>query len=630
MGPPRCLRWGASKCVRFLFQAPGIPRRSRANGRADPRASEFSHEHKAMIIVELLVAFSGAVLWAALSSRRHARPPVRQPLQPMKQVISVRDLEEMLRHGKEEMLRHGKDVRSLHAEALLTPSRRNAPLRSMSEYHKCTCPHCGQSIEYPAEGTGQTVPCPTCEKPFVLLPDIVIPSAKTTVAPLPTQEPMEQKRGRSNLYKLTEETIRARTKAGNTPLHMAAKNGQFGEIPRHLLSIELFTVKNRAGETPLHVAAKCGHLDQVPPQFLTKDTMTMTSGIDVYLTGSGYQARTETVLHAAASNNHADQIPKEFLTPEFLLIEATGHRQTVLEHIVSCKRLDLLPGDPAGSELWNVKNADGQTARAILQILLQREAQLKEGQADRAAYVERVRSEPATEKQKEKLCYFGYSVKSGMTKGEASDAIDDCIRLHPEKDREYYDRPATEQQMAQLRESAKADKDLAEMFEELDEEGSALTYGQAKDLIRDSERDAQQRENDRFSNPPDESQLEEFGFKLDTHLKDIITSADLDEILSLKGAPPRQVDLSLFEQHGMTFTQGDGLAAFALGDLIRAFGGSVHDHNRKPLNYPAACQTAGSDPDFQTPVLTRDWEGFVAFSWPKAKIREWRRGSRRG
>jgi len=305
----------------------------------------------------------------------------------------------------------------------------------------------------------------------------------------------------------------------------------------------------------------------------------------------------------------------------------------VLEHIVRRKRLDLLPGDFAESELWNVKNADGQTARAILQILLQREAQLEEWQADRATYVERVRSEPATEKQKEKLRYFGYSVKPGITKGEASDAIDECIRLHPEKDKEYYDRPATEEQMAQLRESAKADKDLAGMFEEMDEEGSALTYGQAKDLIRDSERDAQRREIDRFSNPPDESQvrqLEELGFKLDTHLKDIITSADLDEILSLKGAPPRQVDVSLFDQHGMIFFHGDGLAAFALGDLIRAFGGSAQDHNRKPLKYLAACQAAGSDPDYQTPVLTRDWEGFVAFSWAKGKIREWRRGSRRG
>jgi len=34
-----------------------------------------------------------------------------------------------------------------------------------------------------------------------------------------------------------------------------------------------------------------------------------------------------------------------------------------------------------------------------------------------------------------------------------------------------------------------------------------------------------------------------------------------------------------------------------------------------------------SDPDFQTPILTRDEERFVAFAWPKGKIREWLRAA---
>lgn len=38
----------------------------------------------------------------------------------------------------------------------------------MSDFLKCECSHCGQSIEYPAEGTGQTAPCPTCENPVTL------------------------------------------------------------------------------------------------------------------------------------------------------------------------------------------------------------------------------------------------------------------------------------------------------------------------------------------------------------------------------------------------------------------------------------------------------------------------------
>jgi len=376
--------------------------------------------------------------------------------------------------------------------------------------------------------------------------------------------------------------------------------------------------KNAAGETPLHVAARRGHLGQVPRQFLTKETLTVRKGVGSYLIGSGKVAHTDMPLHMAVHSGHADQIPKEFLTPEFLSLRTTGYQWTLLHQLAYSSQLDLVPEEYADSEIWKLTDYIGRTARDVIQ-----------ENEKRAAYVSQVRSEPATEKQKEKLRYFGFAVKSGMTKGEASDAIDECIRLHPEKDREYYDRPATEEQMAQLRDSAKADKALAEMVEEMDQEGSALTYGEAKDLIRDSERDAQRREIDRFSNPPDESQLEEFGHKVDTQLKDIITSADLDAILSLKGAPPRQEDVSLFKQHGMTFCQGDGIAAYALGDLIRAFGGSAQDHNRKRLNYLAACQAAGSDPAYHTPVLTRDWEGFVAFSWPKGKIREWLRAARR-
>jgi hypothetical protein len=315
-----------------------------------------------------------------------------------------------------------------------------------------------------------------------------------------------------------------------------------------------------------------------------------------------------------------DQIPKEFLTPEYLGLVATGYQTTLLEDIAQSEQLGLIPDINTNTEIWGLKNSHGQTLNDIL-------AAKKEHET----YVAEVRSEPITEKQKAKLLWFRYPLRDGMTKGEASDAIDECIRQHPEKEREYYDRPATEEQMAQLRKCAKADKDLAEMFEEVDEEGSTLTYGEAKDLLRDSERDAQRREMDRFSNPPDESQvrqLEELEFKLDTHLKDIITGADLDGILSLKGAPPREEDVRLFDQHGLTSFQGDGLAAFALGDLIRAFGGSAQDHNRKPLDYLAACQAALSDPDFQAPVLTRDEERFVAFSWPKGKIREWLRAAR--
>jgi hypothetical protein len=440
------------------------------------------------------------------------------------------------------------------------------------------------------------------------------PAAPESAAPA-------KKAARSNLTKLTAETIRTKIKSGDTPLHRAAKNGQCDLVPSHLLSIELFFEQNKAGETPLHVAARHGHLDQVPLQFLTRETLTCRRAGGTYLTGSGKEAQTETVLHVAARYRHTDQIPKEFLMPEYLMLVASGYETTLLEDIAQSEQLDLIPDINTNTEIWGLKNSHGQTLNDILAAKKEREA-----------YVAEVRSEPITEKQKTKLLWFGYPVRDGMTKGEASDAIDECIRQNPQKEREYYERPATEEQRAQLREYAKADKNLAETLKEMDEEGSTLTYGEAKDLVRDIERDAEEREMDRFSNPPDESQirqLKELGFKLDTRLEDIITGADLDGILALKGAPPREEDLSLLDQHGVTSFQGDGLAAFALGDLIRAFGGSAQDHNRKPLNYLAACQATLSDPDFQTPVLTRDdEEGFVAFAWPKGKIREWFRAGR--
>src|ERR1022692_640799 len=130
-------------------------------------------------------------------------------------------------------------------------------------YEKCCCAHCAQTIEYPSEGRGQTVPCPTCEKPITLTPEnpptkfgsIAIPPAPATVAPAPTQKPV-----RTNLSKLTEETIRARTKKGDTPLHRAARIGRIYEIPTHLLKTELFMAKNNSYETPIHVAARYGHL----------------------------------------------------------------------------------------------------------------------------------------------------------------------------------------------------------------------------------------------------------------------------------------------------------------------------------------------------------------------------------
>lgn len=60
----------------------------------------------------------------------------------------------------------------------------------MGDFLKAECPHCGQSIEYPSHGTGESVPCPTCEKPFVLTPlqprpRVVVPESKPVEEPKP-------------------------------------------------------------------------------------------------------------------------------------------------------------------------------------------------------------------------------------------------------------------------------------------------------------------------------------------------------------------------------------------------------------------------------------------------------------
>jgi hypothetical protein len=147
------------------------------------------------------------------------------------------------------------------------------------DLQKCSCAHCGQHIEFPAEGVGMTVPCPTCEKPLLLMGGRLSTQPGPIIIPAAAEAPHEKRKSkhpaRTNLTKLTEETIRQKTKRGDIPLHRAAKNGQIDQIPSHLLTVDLFLEENGSGETPLHVAAKYGHLDQVPLQFFTIETLTV-------------------------------------------------------------------------------------------------------------------------------------------------------------------------------------------------------------------------------------------------------------------------------------------------------------------------------------------------------------------
>jgi hypothetical protein len=44
-------------------------------------------------------------------------------------------------------------------------------------YSKCHCKNCGGRIEFPSEGAGRTVPCPHCNWPTLLVPDVKAPAA---------------------------------------------------------------------------------------------------------------------------------------------------------------------------------------------------------------------------------------------------------------------------------------------------------------------------------------------------------------------------------------------------------------------------------------------------------------------
>jgi hypothetical protein len=101
------------------------------------------------------------------------------------------------------------------------------------------------------------------------------------------------------------------------------------------------------------------------------------------------------------------------------------------------------------------------------------------------------RNDPPTEKQKEKLSFFGCAWDEGITKGQASDAIDECVRNFPETQQAWLSRPATPEQLEELK-----------SYGEEPEDG--LTYGEAKELLHDPDtyHSAHPRESAMSATPP--------------------------------------------------------------------------------------------------------------------------------
>jgi hypothetical protein len=104
-------------------------------------------------------------------------------------------------------------------------------------------------------------------------------------------------------------------------------------------------------------------------------------------------------------------------------------------------------------------------------------------------------NEPATEKQKAKLRYFGCTWAGEISKGEASRAIDECVRTRPDVGKAYQDRSATPGQLREIRQllmdKSKTPNDYAKS-------GKGLTYREAKELIEDLKSEAEEAELDRM------------------------------------------------------------------------------------------------------------------------------------
>jgi hypothetical protein len=80
------------------------------------------------------------------------------------------------------------------------------------------------------------------------------------------------------------------------------------------------------------------------------------------------------------------------------------------------------------------------------------------------------RNDPATDRQKEKLHFFGCTWDGGITKGQATDALKQCVQQFPQRESEWQNRPAAADQIEKLREAGV-------------EAPPGLTYGGAKDLL---------------------------------------------------------------------------------------------------------------------------------------------------
>lgn len=312
-----------------------------------------------------------------------------------------------------------------------------------------------------------------------LPPQVYLPEVNTPLLDSAPPPSASMTVARTNLYLqlmgLTPETAQRRTRLGDSPLHRAAKNGIIQAVPGRLLTGTSFMEKNALGDTPLHIAARLGFLHQVPTVFFTDQTVTT------------WDASGETPLHIAARCGQFCRMPKRSLSPELLSLPTRNQAaNTVLHLLAGANRLNLISNSLIWPETWSLLNGEGLTPCDELHRALET-VKLKNSN-------ESWRCDPATDKQEHKLKYFGCTWDEGITKGQASEAIDECARSYPELERSYYARPATKDQLEELRPYL----GKGETPDDYAAPGEPLTYGRAKDLLEEFRLEERAREEERM------------------------------------------------------------------------------------------------------------------------------------
>ena len=341
-------------------------------------------------------------------------------------------------------------------------------------------------VDPPTPFSSIEIPPAPLHRQQVHLPEIETPLPSATHPPAETMT-VATKKLYLQLAGLTADTIKRKTRLGDAPLHLAATNGIIQAVPGHLLTVEMFMERNAAGDTPLHIAARNGYLRQVPSQFFTRATVTVSD------------ASGETPLHIAARCGQFCRIPKRLLIPDLLRLPTNNRvANTVMHLLARANRLSQIPPNSITPELWNCPNGDGVTPCDIFK----RACELLNAKDQSESW----RSKALTEKQAKKLTFFGCTWDQGITRGQASDTIVECVKAFPDLNAIYYSRPATQEQLAILKtylEPQGAEPD------DCAEEAKPLTYGQAKELIWEWEMYKRQEAQERAlsSTPPTEAQI---------------------------------------------------------------------------------------------------------------------------